>query len=90
MGLTSNVSETLAIFERALKQRNTILGTECLNNVLKMKLFSLRDTRRIKFSQSHSLNRLSCSVASGRPNARRGFTEYLKSTFSFPSETPGE
>ena len=29
---------------------------------------SLRDTSRIKFSQSHSLKRQSCSVASGRPN----------------------
>ena len=31
-------------------------------------LSSLWDTWRIKFSQSHSLKRLSCSVASGRPN----------------------
>ena len=32
MGLNSNVSETLAIFERALEQHNTILGTKYLNN----------------------------------------------------------
>ena len=70
MGLNSNVSETLAIFERALEQHDTILGTKYLNNVLKIKLFfiSLWDIWRIKFSQSHSLKRLSCSVASGRPN----------------------
>jgi len=28
MGLNSNVSETLAIFERALEQCDTILGTK--------------------------------------------------------------
>ena len=39
MGLNSNVSETLAIFERALEQRDTILRTKYLNNVLKIKLF---------------------------------------------------
>ena len=39
MGLNSNVSETLAIFERALKQHDTILGTKYLKNVLKVKLF---------------------------------------------------
>ena len=39
MGLNSNVSETLAIFERALEQHGTILGTKYLNNVLKIKLF---------------------------------------------------
>ena len=38
MGLNSNVSETLAIFERALEQLDTILGTKYLNNVLKIKL----------------------------------------------------
>ena len=38
MGLNSNVSETLAIFERALEQHDTILGTKYLNNVLKIKL----------------------------------------------------
>ena len=66
MGLNSNVSETLAIFERALEQHDTILGTKYLNNVLKIKLFFiyLGDTWRKKFSQSHSLKRLSCSVAS--------------------------
>ena len=37
MGLNSNVSETLAIFERALEQHDTILGTKHLNNVLKDK-----------------------------------------------------
>ena len=31
MGLNSNVSETLAIFERALEQHDTILGTKYLN-----------------------------------------------------------
>ena len=35
MGLNSNVSETLAIFERALEQHDTILETKYLNNVLK-------------------------------------------------------
>ena len=39
MGLNSNVSETLAIFERALEQHDTILRTKYLNNVLKIKLF---------------------------------------------------
>ena len=39
MGLNSNVSETLAVFERALEQHHTILGTKWLNNVLKIKLF---------------------------------------------------
>ena len=39
MGLNSNVSETLAICERALEQRDTILGTKYLNKVLKIKLF---------------------------------------------------
>ena len=39
MGLNLNVSETLAIFERALEQHDTILGTKYLNNVLKIKLF---------------------------------------------------
>ena len=39
MGLNSNVSETLAVFERALEQHNTIQGTKYLNNVLKIKLF---------------------------------------------------
>ena len=34
-GVNSNVSETLAIFERALEQHGTILGTNYLNNVLK-------------------------------------------------------
>ena len=38
-GLNSNVSETLAVFERALEQHHTILGTKWLNNVLKIKLF---------------------------------------------------
>ena len=38
MGLNSNVSETLAIFERALEQHDTKLGTKYLNNVLKIKL----------------------------------------------------
>ena len=41
MGLNSNVSETLAIFERALEQHDTILGTKYLSNVLKIKLFFL-------------------------------------------------
>ena len=41
MGLTSNVSETLAIFQRALEQGDKILGTKCLNDVLKMKLISV-------------------------------------------------
>ena len=36
MGLNSNVSETLAIFERALEQHDAILGTKFLNNVLLM------------------------------------------------------
>ena len=40
MGLNSNVSETLAIFERALEQHDAILPeTKYLNNVLKIKLF---------------------------------------------------
>ena len=39
MGLNSNVSETLPIFERALEQHDTILRTKYLNNVLKIKLF---------------------------------------------------
>ena len=39
MELNSNVSETLAIFERALEQHDTILGTKYLNNVLKIELF---------------------------------------------------
>ena len=39
MGLNSNVSETLVIFERALEQHYTILGAKYLNNVLKIKLF---------------------------------------------------
>ena len=39
MRLNSNVSETLAIFERALEENDTILGTKYLNNVLKIKLF---------------------------------------------------
>ena len=39
MGLNSNVSETLAIFERALEQHDAILRIKCLNNVLKIKLF---------------------------------------------------
>ena len=33
--LTSNVSEILAIFERALNQCNTVLVIKCLNNVVK-------------------------------------------------------
>ena len=32
----SNVSETLAIFERALEQHDAILGTKFLNNLLLM------------------------------------------------------
>ena len=45
-GLNSNVSETLAIFERALEQHDTILGSKYLNIVLKIKLFfiSLTET----------------------------------------------
>ena len=39
MVLNSNVSETLAIFERVIKQRDTILGTKCINNVLKKNSF---------------------------------------------------
>ena len=39
MGLNSNVSKTLAIFERAPEQHDTILGTKCLNNVLEIKQF---------------------------------------------------
>ena len=38
------------------------------NKIWKPVFISLWDTRRIKFSQSHSLKRLSCHVASGRPN----------------------
>ena len=68
MGLNLNVSETLAIFERALEQHNTILRTKYLNNVLKIKLFFIPSETPGEFSQSHSLKRLSCSVASGRPN----------------------
>ena len=33
--LTSNVSKILAIFERALNQRDTVLVIKCLNNVVK-------------------------------------------------------
>ena len=47
------------------------------NNIWKRVFSSLWDTRRIKFSQSHSLKRLSCSVASGRPNC---FTKCWTST----------
>ena len=39
MGFDSNVSETLAIFEGALEQHDTIQGTKYLNNVFKIKLF---------------------------------------------------
>ena len=33
--LTSNVSEILAMFERALNQRDTVLVIKCLNKVVK-------------------------------------------------------
>ena len=46
-------------------------------NIWKRIFSSLWDTWRIKFSQSHSLKRLSCSVASGRPNC---FTKCWTST----------
>ena len=39
MGLNSNVSETIAIFETALEQHDTILGTKYVNNVLVNTLF---------------------------------------------------
>ena len=69
MVLNSNVSETLAIFETLFKQHDTILGTKCINNVVKIKPFLFpSETSRLKFSQSDSLKRLSCSVASERPN----------------------
>ena len=38
MVINSDVSETLAVFERVFKKRDTILGTKCINNVLKIKL----------------------------------------------------
>ena len=45
MGLNSNVSKTLAIFERAPEQHDTILGTKCLNNVLEIRESSFNMTR---------------------------------------------
>ena len=66
--LTSNVSKILAIFERALNQRDTVLVIKCLNNVVKAhSYFPLRHLEN-KILADHSLKRVSCSVASERPN----------------------
>ena len=59
-------------------------------NIWKRVFSSLWDTWRIKFSQSHSLKRLSCSVASGRPNCFTllvldgGSKNIWKRVFKFP------
>ena len=59
-------------------------------NIWKLVFSSLWDNRRIKFSQSHSLKRLSCSVASGRPNCFTllvldgGSKNIWKCVFKFP------
>ena len=68
--------------------KDNLALNESSNNIWKSVFSSLWETWRINVSQSHSLKRLSCSVASARPSMlNRGSNNIWKRGFSFIWDT---